>query len=59
MPKQNNIFFRFDNVVQCLQLSNGHSLILYEIKIDRIAVKSVHADESQNFSLVVYEINHF
>jgi hypothetical protein len=54
MSKQHNIFFGFDDVIQCLELSDGHSLILNKIEVDRIAIKSVDADKGKDFSFFIH-----
>lgn len=57
MSKQHHAFLGFDDVMECLELSDGHGLVLNEIEVDGIAVESVHADEGKRLSFLTHQVN--
>ncbi len=46
MANQDNIFFWFYDVMEGFKLTDSHGLVLDQVKINHIAVKSINTDES-------------
>lgn len=59
MSKQHNVFFGFDDVVQCFKLTNRHGLILNKIEIDRVTIQGVDADKGKDPPFFINQIDNF
>lgn len=59
MTHEDYVFPCLDDVVQGLQLTDGHGLILDEVKVDHIAEESVDADKTESLAALAHHIDYF
>lgn len=57
MSKQHYIFLGLDDAIECLELSDGHGLILNEVEVDGVAVESVDGDEGKDVGFFIHEVD--
>ena len=59
MSQKNHILSGLNDVIECLELPNGHSLVLDEVKIDHIAEESIDADETKSLAIFTDHVDDF